>query len=58
MYVAPTELWILGAAASYKHRAPTELKTGSDDNLLELMYKGKAELISKPRIAYAKLTHI
>ena len=26
MYVAPPELWILGAALSYKHRAPTELK--------------------------------
>lgn len=29
MCVAPPELWILRAAASYKHRAPPELKTGS-----------------------------
>lgn len=42
MYVAPPELWILGAAASHKHRAPTELKTVGDDNPPELMYKGKA----------------
>jgi hypothetical protein len=53
MYVAPPELWILGAATSYKHRAPTELKTCSDDNPPKLMYKGKAEQISNLLIAYA-----
>jgi hypothetical protein len=39
--------------ASYKHRAPTELKTGSDDNPPKLMYKGTAEPISNLVIAYA-----
>jgi hypothetical protein len=36
-------LEILEAIASYKHRAPTELKTFSDDNSPKLMYKGKPE---------------
>ena len=42
----------------------TELRAGdaspaeNDDNLPLLMYKGKAEQISNPLIAYARLTHI
>ncbi len=29
MYVAPPELWIFGAVASYKYLAPTERKAGA-----------------------------
>jgi hypothetical protein len=54
----PKELWTFQGAANYKHRAPTELNTVSDDNPPELRYKGKSEQISNPLIAYARLIHI
>ena len=38
----------LVAASSYKYCAPTELKSGSDDNPPKLMYKGNAKQNLKP----------
>ena len=44
-YVAPTELWILGAVRAINIALLTELETVSNDNPTKLMYKGKTEQI-------------
>lgn len=53
-YAAPPELWILwGAVRTINIALLTELETVRDDNPPDLMYKGKAEQPSNPRMAYA-----
>ena len=47
---------ILGRLRAINISLLTELKTG-DDNPPDLMYKGKANQIVYPLIAYARFTH-